>query len=156
MPSGYRCNVIDWSIKASDDVSLDSLEFSALPSGLHLVEQDVIYITKDGRHGVCVFRRRKTTEQGHRGFRLPSLGILLAKSARSKPWRHLSALKDLVATIYTRLEISEILEPTDEDWEPARVFFEEHKVGQDDLGGAGQWNGWSYEFDGVRCSTPEG
>ncbi|PBK87215.1 hypothetical protein ARMGADRAFT_1047655 [Armillaria gallica] len=149
-------NVIDWSIKASDDVSLDNLEFSALPSGLHLVEQDVIYFTKDEHHGVCVFRRRKTTEQGHRGFRLSSLGILLAKSARSKPWRHLSALKDLVATIYTRLEVSEILEPNDEDWEPARFFFEERKVRQDDLGGAGQWNGWSFEFDGDENEGPVG
>ncbi|KAK0201194.1 hypothetical protein DFS33DRAFT_1375835 [Desarmillaria ectypa] len=149
-------NVIDWSIKASDDVLLDNLEFSALPSGLHLVEQDVIYFTKDERHGVCVFRRRKTTEQGHRGFRLSSLGILLAKSTRPKPWRHLSALKDLVATIYTRLEMSEILEPSDDDWEPARIFFEERKVRQDDLGGAGRWNGWSFEFDGDEHEGPVG
>ncbi|KAJ3502918.1 hypothetical protein NLJ89_g8669 [Agrocybe chaxingu] len=41
-------NIVDWSLKASDDLNLDQLEFNALPSGLHLVEQDVVYIS------VCV------------------------------------------------------------------------------------------------------
>ena len=53
--------MIDWSLKASDgvhrdqfckglvltvppDIKLDNLEFSALPSGLHLVEQDVVCV----------------------------------------------------------------------------------------------------------------
>ncbi|EDR05971.1 uncharacterized protein LACBIDRAFT_302169 [Laccaria bicolor S238N-H82] len=141
-------NVIDWSLKASDDLNLDHLEFSALPSGLHLVGQDVVYFTKDGQHGVCIFRRRKTTEQGHRGFRLSSLGILLAKSQRPRPWRHVQALKDLTTIIYSRLEESGVLDPTDSDWEPARTFFEERKLRRADLGGAGDWNGWSDELDG--------
>jgi hypothetical protein len=112
------------------------------------------YFTKDGQHGVCVFRRRKTTEQGHRGFRLSSLGILLAKSRRPRPWRHVQALKDLTTIIYSRLEESGILDPTDSDWEPARAFFGERKLRRADLGGAGDWNGWSYELDGVRVRLP--
>ena len=112
------------------------------------------YFTKDGQHGVCVFRRRKTTEQGHRGFRLSSLGILLAKSQRPRPWRHVQALKDLTTIIYSRLEESGILDPTDSDWEPARAFFEERKLRRADLGGAGDWNGWSDELDGVRVRLP--
>ncbi|KAL0947987.1 hypothetical protein HGRIS_010614 [Hohenbuehelia grisea] len=139
-------NIIDWSLKASDDLSLDHLEYSALPSGLHLVDEDVVYFNKDGHHGVCVFRRRKTTEHGHRGFRLSSLGILLAKSRRPRPWRHTAALKELITQIYSKLEMYEILEPTDEDWEPARAFFEERKVRRADLGGAGDWNGWSHDL----------
>lgn len=108
------------------------------------------YFTKDGQHGVCVFRRRKTAEQGQRGFRLSSLGILLAKSRRPRPWRHTSALKNLVETIYSRLELSDVLEPSAGDWDPARAFFEERKVRRSDLGGAGDWHGWSHELDGVR------
>lgn len=142
-------NVVDWSLKAHDDLNLDHLEFSALPSGLHLVEEDVVYFTKDGQHGVCIFRRRKTTESGHRGFRLSSLGILLAKSRRPRPFRHVKALKELVDTIYSRMQVSGILEPTEDDWEPARVFFEERKLRRSDLGGAGDWGGWSAELDGV-------
>ncbi|KAJ8480988.1 hypothetical protein ONZ45_g15459 [Pleurotus djamor] len=146
-------NVIDWSVKASDDLSLKNLEFNALPSGLHLVDEDVVYFNRDDHHGVCIFRRRKTTEHGHRGFRLSSMGILLAKSHRPRPWRHTAALKALVTYIYSNLELTGILEPTEDDWEPARRFFEERKVRRADLGGAGRWDGWSHDLYEV-CATP--
>ncbi|KAJ7844646.1 hypothetical protein B0H13DRAFT_2096329 [Mycena leptocephala] len=139
-------NIIDWSLKANDDLNLDNLEFSALPSGLHLVEEDVVYFTKDGQHGVCVFRRRKTVDQGHRGFRLSSLGILLAKSARPRPWKHTSSLKELTSLIYSRFESSASLIPLESDWEPACAFFNERRAVRVDLGGAGDWNGWSHEL----------
>ncbi|KAF4587941.1 Lipid Metabolism-Associated Protein [Pleurotus pulmonarius] len=139
-------NVIDWCIKASDELNLENLEFSALPSGLHLVDEDVVYFDKDGQQGVCVFRRRKTSEHGQRGFRLSSLGVLLAKSDRPRPWRHTAALKNLITIIYSKLEFSGILEPTEEDWEPAKQFFEERKVKRADLGGAGVWDGWSHDL----------
>lgn len=152
------------------DLSLDHLEFSALPSGLHLVEQDVVYevfspslphlllrnyryFTKDGQHGVCIFRRRRTTEEGHRGFRLTSLGILLARSRRPRPWRHVAALKEVTSVIYSRIESSGQLQPMGSDWDPAQAFFEERKVRSADLGSAGDWNGWSEEFDLVRIHS---
>ncbi|KZT30142.1 hypothetical protein NEOLEDRAFT_1153479 [Neolentinus lepideus HHB14362 ss-1] len=141
-------SLIDWSLKASDDLDLSNVEFSCLPSGLHLVEEDVVYFSKDSHQGVCVYRRRKTTEHGHRGFRLSSLGILLAKSTRPRPWRHVASLKNLVHRIYSALEYRGVLEPTEADWQPAREFFEQRKVRRVDLGGAGDWNGWSHEFDG--------
>ncbi|KAJ7075267.1 hypothetical protein B0H15DRAFT_867468 [Mycena belliarum] len=139
-------NIIDWSLKANDDLNLDNLEFSALPSGLHLVEEDVVYFMKDGQRGVCVFRRRKTVDKGHRGFRLSSLGILLAKSARPRPWKHTAALKELTTLIYSQFESSASLVPVESDWEPARAFFNERRVVRADLGGAGDWNGWSHEL----------
>ncbi|KAA1473316.1 hypothetical protein DENSPDRAFT_902320 [Dentipellis sp. KUC8613] len=141
-------NVIDWSLKASDDVDLNGVEFCCLPSGLHLIDHDVVYFTKGARHGVCVFRKRVTTEDGHRGFRLSSLGILLAESSRPRSWRHLSALKELVNTIYDSIEARGISEPVDSDWDPARQFFEERKVRTSDLSGADVWSGWDQEFDG--------
>ncbi|KAH8105341.1 hypothetical protein BXZ70DRAFT_920533 [Cristinia sonorae] len=146
-------NIVDWSLKASDDLDITHVEFSCLPSGLHLVEQDVIYFTKGDHQGVCVFQRRRTTEDGHRGFRLSSLGILLAKSARPRPWRHVPSLKAVVHAIYSRLEDRDVLEPSESDWEPARLFFEERKVQRSDLGGAGDWTGWSAELDGTETST---
>lgn len=36
--------------------------------------------------------------------------------------------------------------PTEEDWEPARAFFEQRKVRRSDLSGAGDWAGWDAEF----------
>ncbi|KAF9233259.1 hypothetical protein BU15DRAFT_90420 [Melanogaster broomeanus] len=140
-------NVADWCLKASEDLQLDGVEFSTLPSGLHLVDHDIVYFTKDNHSGVCIFRRRRTTEHGQRGFRLSSLGILLVKSTRPRPWKHLHALKTLVDDIYSSLESRGVLEPVEDDWEPARAFFEERKVQRADLGGAGDWRGWSYELD---------
>ncbi|KAI0820886.1 hypothetical protein BC628DRAFT_1394823 [Trametes gibbosa] len=147
-------NTIDWSLKASEDLDLSHVEFSCLPSGLHLIERDVIYFTKDEHQGVCIFRRRQTTEHGHRGFRLSSLGILLAKSPRPRPWKHVSALKTLVTTIYSALEDRDALEPLDADWDPARAFFEERKVRRADLGGSGNWQGWNSEFEGAQPDSP--
>ncbi|KAH7925742.1 hypothetical protein BV22DRAFT_1194947 [Leucogyrophana mollusca] len=140
-------NLVDWSLKASDDLDLNGVEFSTLPSGLHLVDQDVVYFTKESHSGVCVFRRRKTTEHGQRGFRLSSLGILLVKSARPRAWRHVAALRNLIDSIYSSLEQRSVLEPSEGDWDPAREFFEDRKVRRADLGGAGDWHGWSLELD---------
>ena len=110
------------------------------------------YFTNHNHHGVCIFRRRKTTEEGHRGFRLSSLGVLLAKSARPRPWRHVPALKALVDTIYDSVVSRGVLEPTESDWEPARIFFDQRHMRNGDLRGAGDWNGWSQELEGVRES----
>ncbi|KAI9068552.1 hypothetical protein FKP32DRAFT_1642132 [Trametes sanguinea] len=146
-------SIIDWSLKASEDLDLSHVEFSCLPSGLHLIERDVVYFTKDDHQGVCVFRRRQTTEHGHRGFRLSSLGILLAKSPRPRPWKHVAALKALVNTIYSALEDREALEPLDEDWEPARTFFEERKLRRPDSDDLGPWLGWNAELEGTHSDT---
>ena len=113
------------------------------------------YFTKDSQRGVCIFRRRQTPEQGQRGFRLSSLGILLAPSVRPRPWRHVAALKVLAQEIYTPLE-QDARELQEGDWAPAQQFFEERRVRSTDLGGAGDWHRWSEEVhdsgDGVSCS----
>ncbi|KAI6015220.1 hypothetical protein F5J12DRAFT_816708 [Pisolithus orientalis] len=144
-------NVVDWCLKASNDLSIDGVEFSTLPSGLHLVNHDVVYFTKDTHPGVSVFRRRRTSEHGQRGFRLSALGVLLARSSRPRPWLHVDALNALIDQIYTSVEergvcMSDqnqgvVLEPSEDagDWEPARAFFEERMVRRADLRGAGQW-----------------
>ncbi|KAI0292962.1 hypothetical protein B0F90DRAFT_1811880 [Multifurca ochricompacta] len=160
-----RGNILDWSLKASDDLQLDGVEFSSLPSGLHLVEQDVVYFTKDTHHGVSIFRRRQTSEHGQRGFRLSSLGILLAPSARPRPWRHVPALKalarDLHATLDARRGVNEPPQEEEDDWASVRRFFELRKVlvdarsgsgsGSGSLGGGtgGAWRRWSEELDGA-------
>jgi hypothetical protein len=40
-----------------------------------------------------------------------------------------------------------VLDPIEQDWEPARTFFEERKVRIDYV--PGPWGGWSHELDGV-------
>lgn len=117
------------------------------------------YFTKDDYQGVCVFRRRRTSEDGHRGFRLSSLGVLLAKSPRPRPWRHVSSLKRLVSSIYAALDDRATLEPTDDDWDLAREFFEQRKVHQsqdcDGASSSSSWEGWAAELQGSRSDcTP--
>ena len=143
---------------ARADLQLDGVEFSSLPSGLHLVEEDVVYVshsspcalvlplwtryfTKDGLRGVCIFTRRSTTEHGQRGFRLSSLGILLARSVRPRPWRHVPALKALVRELQSNSDSGQDI------WAPARQFFELRKTRPADPGGAGAWHRWSEELD---------
>ena len=114
------------------------------------------YFTKDDYQGVCVFRRRRTSEDGHRGFRLSSLGILLAKSPRPRPWQHVASLKRLVSSIYAALDDRDTLEPTDDDWDLARDYFEQRKVRQPqhDNGPSSSssrnWEGWALELQGSR------
>ncbi|KAI9433131.1 hypothetical protein H4582DRAFT_1820081, partial [Lactarius indigo] len=132
-----RSNDLDWSLKASDDLQLDGVEFSSLPSRLHLVEEDVVYyFTKHGLRGVCVFSRRPTSEQGQRGFRLSSLGILLARSLRPRPWRHVPALKALVRDLHSDPSVTQG-DSSQDVWAPTRRFFELRKARLEDLGGAG-------------------
>lgn len=57
-------------------------------------------------------------------------------------------------------------EPQDDDWEPARQFFEARRIQHTDLN-AGKWRGWSEELDdendesvsfhsfGFACELPE-
>jgi hypothetical protein len=108
------------------------------------------HFTKSSHRGVCIFNRRPTSEQGQRGFRLSSLGILLARSVRPRPWRHVAALRTLAYDIYASLEQEApgcAREPQEDDWEPAQRFFEERRVRHPDLGGAGEWRRWSEELD---------
>lgn len=128
-----------------DELYDDHHETQRLPS----------YFSKDGHQGVCAFRRVKSTEQGHRGFRLSSLGILLAKSIRPKPWRHVAALKNLMMMLYARMELTATLQPTEDDWEATRIFFEEHKVKSQDRRGTSEWGGWVHELDGVIRFTTQ-
>lgn len=114
-----------------------------------LVTSPASFFTKNDHQGVCVFRRRRTAEDGHRGFRLSSLGILLAKSSRPRPWRHVVALKELVTSIYTALEDRDTLEPVESDWDPVRAFFEERKVRDLNVASSlSNWEGWDHELQG--------
>lgn len=134
---------------------------------------DSRYFNHHGHTGLSLYRRRPTTEHGHRGFRLSSLGILLSTSAYDKPrpWTHLDALKKLASTIYDEIDMrsnsqsdllsgdgdSVIRNAEEEVWEPARAFFEERKAkrkGKKETRRVKErrWAGWDAEFSDVRYS----
>jgi len=78
--------------------------------------------------------------------------VLLAKSRRPRPIKHVKALKEILDNLHSKMEPSGVLEPLESDWEPARSFFEERKLRRSDLGGAGDWNGWYEEMNGVSAT----
>ncbi|KAH7334132.1 hypothetical protein B0J17DRAFT_675501 [Rhizoctonia solani] len=144
-----RGNIVDFSLTVREDVNLDGVEFSSLPSGLHLVDQDVIHFTQDGLCGIAVFRRRRTKENGMRGVRLGAVGVLIGSAPRARPWLHLPHLKRLAAH----------LEDTPEDWAPLESYFEAHR--QPDMIPAEStidlsdiWSGWEHELSIASPNHP--
>ncbi|KAG8871189.1 hypothetical protein FRB97_008921 [Tulasnella sp. 331] len=90
-------NTLDWSTTIDDDLyaeSLKGVEFSSMPSGLHGVEDDVVFFMKGDLDAVSVFRRRKLPENyGKRGYAMETFGVLLGPSPYPRPWRHVTALQ---------------------------------------------------------------
>ncbi|CAE6536150.1 unnamed protein product [Rhizoctonia solani] len=130
-----RGNIVDFSLTVREDVNLDGVEFSSLPSGLHLVDQDVIHFTQDGLCGIAVFRRRRTKE--------------VCSAPRARPWLHLPHLKRLAAH----------LEDTPEDWAPLESYFDSHR--QPDIIPAESaidvsdiWSGWEHELSIASPNHP--
>ena len=111
------------------------------------------YFTKGDHQGVSIFRRRETSEKGHRGFRLSSLGVLLAKLPRPRPWRHVPSLKSLIRSMYSRFQEEGIYDPGQFDWSSAESFFKQRRDSQTDSSGSGVWRGWSDELDLVSADT---
>lgn len=84
-----------------------------------------------------------------RGFRLESLGILVAQSSRPRPWRHKSALKDLSRRLTERWAENQSQyhdrDATNEkDWEILKEWFEKRVFRR--IGEEGQWVGWEEEL----------
>lgn len=139
-----RGNIIDWSLVADESVSLDSVEFSSLPSGIHGVEKDVIYLTTGVYQGCCVYRRIPSDEEGTRGARMISIGVLVAQSTRPRPWNHINALKRFAVRLEDDLKERECL----------KEYFEERKVLNLDLPEEETWNGWEAELSRATMDHP--
>ncbi|KAH9168554.1 hypothetical protein EDB89DRAFT_2073835 [Lactarius sanguifluus] len=72
---------------------------------------------------------------------LSYLGILLARSLRPCPWRHVPVLKALVHDLHSDPAVQGDIGHG--VWAPARRFFELPKARLADLGVAGAWHRWS-------------
>ncbi|KAG8740951.1 hypothetical protein FRC10_003521 [Ceratobasidium sp. 414] len=156
-------NIVDFQLKIRDDVNLDGVEFSSLPSGLHLVDQDVMFVVDVMLWGVPFYKGRavrycgvpaaKNTrvrpaealsfdlQNGLRGVRLGAVGVLVGSAPRARPWLHLPHLKRLAAH----------LEATPEDWEPLTEYFESHRQpdivpSESALDIPELWSGWEHEL----------
>lgn len=106
-------NTIVWSksVPGKGDVLQRGLEFRAMPSGLHAVENDVIYLVQPRRsdnnslellEGLAVFCQKKDNPMAtdRNGIEMFSLGILCdwtdSTSATTHCWVYVDALKGLL------------------------------------------------------------
>jgi len=130
------------------------ISISSLASARDLIPNSFCsYFAKGDHQGVSIFRRRETSETGHRGFRLSSLGVLLAKSPRSQPWRHVPSLKFLIRYMYSRFQEEGIFDPGQFDWSSAESFFKQRRYPQTDSSYSSVWRGWSDELDSVSANA---
>ena len=72
-------NVIEWQIPDKSDLNLDNVEFKAMASGFHLVQNDFVYFCKNNLYGLAAFESIKIDNSEERNVRMKSVG-LIAKS----------------------------------------------------------------------------
>ncbi|KAL9128301.1 MAG: hypothetical protein Q9217_003006 [Psora testacea] len=78
----------------------ESVEFKSLPSGLHKVEEDLIYFTHDQEYaGISAFINKPSGESDRNAVML-AVGVLVPSHGRlGKSWKHAKGLKELAATL---------------------------------------------------------
>lgn len=72
-------NVIEWQIPDKSVLNLDNVEFKAMASGFHLVQNDFVYFCKNNMYGLAAFESIKIDNSEERNVRMKSVG-LIAKS----------------------------------------------------------------------------
>ncbi|KAH0827253.1 hypothetical protein AYO21_09100 [Fonsecaea monophora] len=83
--------------RSVDDVPVEGVvEFKSLPSGLHNVEQDLVYFIHDDYAGLSAFIN-KADEQADRAARMLAVGALvpLEHGRMGRIWRHAESLVEL-------------------------------------------------------------
>jgi hypothetical protein len=69
-------NVLEWTYP-ENFLGMDGIEFKGIPSGLHAVTADRVFLKQGGYFGVACFNNMATDEEGQRGARMCSVGCLM-------------------------------------------------------------------------------
>lgn len=112
---------ITWQ-KSLDNVNLDgAVEFKSLPSGLHNVDEDLVYFIYDEYAGISAFLR-KGDEEAARNARMLSVGVLVPLEAgrMGKSFMYAEQLKELARTL-----IDDQATTT-----PMETFWDKHRMQQ--------------------------
>ena len=77
-------------------MDLDGVEFKSLPSGLHRLQEDLVYFVHGSYAGLSAFLNVETSEE-ERGALMVCAGILapLSYGRLGRSWRHAEGLKAL-------------------------------------------------------------
>ena len=89
---------ISWQ-RSLPDVSLDGVEYKCLPSGLHSVQEDLVYFIQGAYAGVSAFVQGTADEQ-HRNASFVAIGALvpLSYGRLGKSWLHAAELRRLAGS----------------------------------------------------------
>ncbi|KAF7879168.1 hypothetical protein EAF04_000367 [Stromatinia cepivora] len=118
--AGYT---IGWK-RSLSGIELDGVvEYRSLPSGLHTVDEDLIYFTHDNYAGLSAFVNAPADEDS-RNARMIAVGIMvpLSYGRLGRSWKHAESLKDIASALILDESKTERLEE----------FWESHKG--EDLG----------------------
>lgn len=88
---------IAWK-EAIESLDIESVvEYKALPSGLHTVDEDLVYFVHENYAGISAFLN-KENDQDARGARMLATGVLIPilDSRMGQSWLHADGLKELV------------------------------------------------------------
>ena len=102
---------IAWQ-RAKDGLELDGVvEYKSLPSGLHNVEEDLVYFVHEDYAGVSAFLNQADPDS-ERNARMLAVGVLvpLDQGRMGKSWRHADALKNLARQLIKRPDDFEQME----------------------------------------------
>lgn len=89
---------IAWK-EAAEGLDIEGVvEYKALPSGLHTVNEDLVYFVHENYAGISAFLN-KENDQDARGARMLATGVLVPinDSRMGQSWLHADGLKELVA-----------------------------------------------------------
>ncbi|KAK2747793.1 hypothetical protein FQN57_001823 [Myotisia sp. PD_48] len=91
--TGYS---IVWKQSIPDVTLEDAVEFKSLPSGLHNVDEDLVYFVHNQYAGLSAFYRKPSNE-ANRNAVMISVGVLvpLSHGRLGRSWKHAAGLKDL-------------------------------------------------------------
>lgn len=94
------------------------VEYKSLPSGLHTVNEDLVYFVHDNYAGLSAFLNAPAGEES-RNARMIAVGIMvpLSYGRLGRSWKHADALKDMANELILDPSKTKVLEE----------FWEEHK-----------------------------
>ncbi|KAI9889316.1 MAG: hypothetical protein M1814_005559 [Vezdaea aestivalis] len=95
------------------------VEYKSLPSGLHHVDEDLVYFVHDGYAGLSAFINEKSDE-AERNATMLAVGILVPLSfgRLGRSWKHADSLKELVRDLLPDIKNTKAVE---EYWEANRA-----------------------------------
>ncbi|TIA97910.1 hypothetical protein E3P94_02676 [Wallemia ichthyophaga] len=105
-------NSIIWKYKNpsnDEDPEMDGVEYTSMPSGMHLMNSDEIYFTTEGdNHGIAIYRKIPSADQHERGVKMFSVGVITRGTYT--PYDYLPELEELSLYLLTNRPSDVLLE----------------------------------------------